>query len=191
MQWNTHSELDGLHAFLSPSKYHWINYTKDKLETVYAHHLATQRGTELHEFAEQAIKLKRHQPKNKDTVNMYINDAIGFRMRTEQPLMYSMNCFGTCDAISYNEQRRMLRIHDLKTGETPAHMWQLKIYAALFILEYGAKLGIMSPRDINIEMRIYQSGEVITEVADPEEIAAIMNTIIESDKVLDNVNLEE
>lgn len=184
MIWNKHSELEGMHAFLSPSKYHWLNYDSDKLKLSYERNLATLRGTELHAYAEQAIRLKRRQPRNSDTVNMYINDAIGYGMRTEQPLVYSGNCFGTADAISYNEKQKALRIHDLKTGEIPAHMWQLKIYAALFILEYGIELGIDKPGDISIELRIYQNGEVLIETPEPEEIEHIMDKIISSDEII-------
>ena len=192
MNWNTHSELkEGSHAFLSPSGYHWLNYTEDKLRAVYLNRQAAQMGTRLHEFAAEAIRLKRRQPRGKDTLSMYVNDAISYRMRPEQPLVYSEHCFGTCDAIAFDEHRRILRISDLKTGDVQAQMWQLRIYAALFILEYGARLSIASPHDIGMELRIYQSGEVMMEEANPDEILEIMKTIVESDKVLDKMDLEE
>ena len=127
MVFERHSELEGEHAFLSPSQYHWINYTQDKLIDRYLKAQATQRGTELHEYAHEAIRLSRLQPRNKDTVNMFINDAIGFGMASEQPLFYDYFCFGTSDAISY--KKNFLRIHDLKTGETEAHFEQLRVYA--------------------------------------------------------------
>ena len=38
MNWNRHSELEGSHAFLSASKYHWINYDSDKLADSYNNH---------------------------------------------------------------------------------------------------------------------------------------------------------
>ena len=183
MNWNKHLELDGQHAFLSPSKYHWLNYDPEKLKLTYEKHLATIRGTELHAYAEQAIRLKRRQPRNSDTVNMYINDAIGYGMQPEQPLVYSGNCFGTADAIVFNEKQKMLRIHDLKTGEIPAHMWQLKIYAALFFLEYGTRIGA-ALKDCSIELRIYQSGEVLVESPDTAEIERIMDKIVDSDEII-------
>ena len=31
MNWNDHSKLVGLHAFLGASKYHWINYDAARL----------------------------------------------------------------------------------------------------------------------------------------------------------------
>ena len=191
MRWNPHLELEDRHSFLSPSKCNWVNYSEEKLKLVYQKHLATLRGTELHAYAAEAIRLKRRQPRNSDTVNMYINDAIGYKMRAEQPLKYSENCFGTADAIAYDEKTKMLRIHDLKTGETPAHMMQLKIYAALFLLENGFDLGIKSPEEIKIELRLYQRGEILVENPDPAEIADIMSKIIAFDKVIDEIKSEE
>ena len=31
MIWNDHSKLEGKHAFLSASKYSWVNYDENKL----------------------------------------------------------------------------------------------------------------------------------------------------------------
>ena len=31
MIFNRHDELEGLHAFLSASNYHWINYSEEKV----------------------------------------------------------------------------------------------------------------------------------------------------------------
>ncbi len=145
MNFNKHSTLEGQHAFLGASKYHWINYTDEKLAETYSKFLAVQRGTVLHEFAAQCIRLGQKLPKSTKTLNMYVNDAIGFRMIPEQILYYSENCFGTADSISF--RRNILRIHDYKSGVIPAHMEQLQIYAALFCLEYKVK-----PADINIEL---------------------------------------
>lgn len=135
MNFNKHSNLEGRHAFLGASKYHWIRYSDDKIAESYSKFLAIQRGTELHEFAAQCIRLSQKLPRSKKTLNSYVNDAIGFRMIPEQILYYSDNCFGTADAIIF--KNNFLRIHDLKTGVIPAHMEQLRIYAALFCLEYG------------------------------------------------------
>lgn len=52
MQFNYHGNLSGQHAFLSASKYHWINYDDAKLIDTYNNFAAAQRGTELHDFAE-------------------------------------------------------------------------------------------------------------------------------------------
>ena len=71
----------------------------------------------------------------------------------------------------------MLRIHDLKNGRTPASVQQLRIYAAIFCLEYG-----YNPRDIDIELRIYQLDEVLIENPEPEDISYIMDKIVLFDK---------
>lgn len=77
-------------------------------------------------------------------------------MTPEQPLYFSDNCFGTADAISFRKNE--LRIHDLKTGSTPANLKQLEIYAALFCLEYNK-----DPTSIKIVLRIYQNNEIFEE----------------------------
>ena len=132
MNFNTHSDLEGMHAFLGASKYSWINYDEEKLAESYRNVLAKKKGTELHDFACRAIQLGIKLPKNNNTLNMYVNDAIGYKMVPEQVLYYSPNCFGTADTISF--KKKLLRIHDLKTGVTKASMKQLEIYAALFFL---------------------------------------------------------
>ena len=175
MLFNTHSNLAGQHAFLSASKYHWINYDDEKLDRVYVAALAAQKGTELHALAHELIRLGVKLPGNKKALNRYVNDAIGYRMRSEQILWYSDNAFGTADAVSF--RRNLLRIHDLKTGVTPTSHHQLEVYAALFCLEYRFK-----PFDIEIEMRIYQSDEVKIFEADPDVIAHVMDKIIGFDK---------
>ena len=184
MNFNKHSSLEGQHAFLGASKYHWINYSEEKVADSYLKFLATQKGTELHEFAAQCIKLGQKLPKSKKTLNMYVNDAIGFRMTPEQPLFFSENCFGTADSISFRD--KLLRIHDLKTGVTPAHIEQLEIYAALFCLEYK-----MKPSDIDIELRIYQSDEILYFNPTAEDIVPIMDKIITFDKVITKLKAEE
>ena len=137
MNFINHSDLEGTHAFLSPSQSAWTNYTDEKLEQRYLTAQAVERGTRLHEFAAEAIRLNRRQS-GRDTLSMYVNDAIGYKMTPEQPLFYSFNCYGTTDTIAY--KKNVLRIHDLKTSEIEAHIKQLYIYAALFCLEYEAKV---------------------------------------------------
>lgn len=177
MNFNKHFNLEGRHAFLSASKYHWINYDEEKLISTYQNYLAVQRGTDLHELAKRCILLGIKLPKSKKTLNMYVNDAIGFQMTPEQPLYFSENCFGTADTISF--RNNFLRIHDLKSGATPAHMEQLIIYAALFCLEYD-----VDPFKIDIELRIYQSDEMIIENPDPNDIRTVMDKIVFFDKRL-------
>ena len=180
MEFNKHKNLEGCHAFLGASKYHWINYDPDKVAASYRNYLATLKGTELHDFAARCIKLGQKLPKSKKTLNMYVNDAIGYRMTPEQVLYYSDNCFGTADSISFKDN--LLRIHDLKTGVTPAHMEQLEIYAALFCLEYKIK-----PADIDIELRIYQSDDILIFNPTVEDIVPIMDKIVHLDKMLENI----
>ena len=147
--------------------------------------LATLKGTTLHEFAAQCIKLGQKLPKSKKTLNTYVNDAIGFKMTPEQILYYSDNCFGTADAISFRDN--ILRIHDLKTGGIPAHMEQLAIYAALFCLEYKIKPGEL---DL-IELRIYQNDEVLIDNPTATDIAPIMDRIITADKIIKKLKERE
>lgn len=184
MKFINHSNLEGYHAFLGASKYHWINYDEEKLAFVYRKHLATLKGTTLHNIAASLIKEGIKLPRSKKTLNMYVNDAIGYKMTPEQVLYYSENCFGTADAISFRDN--VLRIHDLKTGAIPAHMEQLMIYAALFCLEYKVK-----PGEIEIELRIYQSDEVLYMNPTAEDILPIMDKIISHDKVLMKIKQEE
>ena len=116
--------------------------------------------------------------------NMYVNDAIGFKMTPEQILYYSDNCFGTADAILF--RNNFFRIHDLKTGKIPAHMEQLEIYAALFCLEYKVK-----PGDIEMELRIYQNNEILYHNPTAEDIVPIMDRIITFDKVIKKIREQE
>lgn len=184
MNFNKHLNLEGQHAFLGASKYHWVNYDNEKLATSYSNFLATKRGTILHDFAAQCIKLGQRLPKSKKTLNMYVNDAIGYKMIPEQILYYSDNCFGTADAIIF--RNGLLRIHDLKTGVIPAHMKQLEIYAALFCLEYD-----MNPSDIQMELRLYQSDEILYHEPTVEDIVPIMDKIVTFDKLINKIKTEE
>lgn len=185
MNFNSHLELKDRHAFLSASKYHWVNYDEEKVVSAYLKFLAVERGTRLHAFADEAIKLGIRMPKTRNTLNMYINDAIGYKMTPEQPLYYSENCFGTADTISF--RKNVLRIHDLKSGESPASMRQLEVYTALFCLEYG-----INPNTIeHIELRIYQSNEVLVHLPQREDILHIMEKIINFDKRIETLKLEE
>ncbi len=184
MIFNTHSNLEGQHAFLGASKYHWIYYDEEKLVKTYTGFLATQRGTLLHDFASRCIKLGQKLPRSKKTLNMYVNDAIGFKMTPETVLYYSKYCFGTADAISFRDN--VLRIHDLKSGVTPAHMEQLKIYAALFCLENN-----ISPNDIQIELRIYQNNDISVLEPDPIEIGEIMDKAVAFSEIIESIDIQE
>jgi hypothetical protein len=176
MKWNDHHELEGTHAFLSASKYQWLNYSNDILVERYRKSFAQDIGTIMHEAASNLIKKNtkinkqdKHLidyimitnciPKTAYNTNFilnvlvpFVNDAIGFRMDSEKVLFYDYLCYGTTDAIKYSDIKKELRIHDLKTGESPASFKQLIIYAALFYLEYG-----ISPFDNTTILRLYQN----------------------------------
>ena len=204
MIWKEHSDLKGKHAFLGASSPYWLNDNNDEIIERYAHSYSQAIGTLLHEYACNRIKfgIKLYKTDKHDMIfylldhgipenivyffNMsdifetllnYVNDGIGFRMRTEQILYYSKNSFGTADCISFRDD--ILRIHDLKTGSSPVKIEQLLVYAALFCLEYG-----YNPEAINFELRIYQNQEVNIIIPKPEEINDIVIRIQNGDKSL-------
>lgn len=184
MKFNNHYSVEGKHAFLGASKYHWINYDENKIRESYMKFQATLKGTILHEFAAQCITLGQKLPKSTKTLNMYVNDAIGYKMTPEQILYYSDNCFGTADAICF--RNGLLRIHDLKTGCIPAHIEQLEVYTALFCLEYKVK-----PGEIKFELRIYQFDDIMICNPTAEDILPIMDKIISFDKIINDINIRE
>lgn len=183
MRFNDHSALVGKHATLSASKYHWVNYDNDKMAAVFRASQAAKLGTELHELAANLIRLGVKLPRSPKTLNLYVNDGIGFKMSVEQPLVYSANAFGTADAVAF--RGNTLRIHDLKTGTIPASMVQLEVYEALFCLEYNLK-----PTDIKAELRIYQNDEVLIHNPEIDDIAHIMSQIIVFDKIIEDIKAE-
>jgi hypothetical protein len=207
MDFIKHKELVGKHALLAPSQPHWLNYDEDKLFERYLSSYAQSMGTALHELAETLIRNRVKLKKTDKTLVLvhllendipraaidleriynnfmnYVNDAIGFRLTPEQPLVYSEYCFGTADAISFRNNE--LRIHDYKSGTTPAKMEQLMVYAALFCLEYKYK-----PGEIEMELRIYQNDEIVYHNPRADEIAPIMDKIIHSDKMLHSMSEE-
>lgn len=172
MNFNKHTNLEGQHALIGASSYHWINYSDEKFQIYYEKKKAVERGTKLHEIAKQLIEQKIRMERKQITLNMYVNDAIGYDMKPEQILYYSAYAFGTADAISFSSKDGLLRIHDLKTGITPASMHQLEIYAALFCLEYDVR-----PSEIQIETRIYQNDDIMISEPTIEIVAPIMEKI--------------
>lgn len=182
MIFNNHSHLADKHSFLSPSSYHWLNYDPEKLETIYRNQKAKDRGTILHAFASEAIKNKIKLANIKKALNMFVNDAIGFKMVSEQVLFYSINSFGTADAILFKDG--LLRVHDLKTGITKPSFKQLDIYDALFCLEYN-----VDPTKIQFENRIYQGNGYTVDTPDGHYIQSIMDKIVQFDVILEEVKL--
>ena len=177
MIFNRHTNLEGLHAPFSASKSSWLRYDDEKAIEVYRNMQAAERGTRLHKWAAETIELGLKQPKSKQTIYAYVNDAIGFKMDTEVVLFYSERFFGTADAICF--RNNTLRIHDLKTGEKPVKMDQLEIYAALFCLEYKVQ-----PSKIDIELRVYQNDEVVVHNPEKEDILLIMDKIVHLDTII-------
>lgn len=184
MNFNNHSDLEGKHAFLGASKYHWLGYDQDTVAQVYLNQMAAAYGTRLHALAKELIELRIKLPKSKKSLNEYVNDAIGYRMKPEVVLFYSYNCFGTTDAIAFS--KNLLRIHDFKSGSTPASMKQLLIYDALFCLEYG-----VDPFSIDFENRLYQLDEVTVCNPTGEDIKPIMEKIVEFDKIIESIKAGE
>jgi hypothetical protein len=160
-----------------------VNYDEQKLAERYLTYRAAEHGTRLHEFAAEAIRLGQKLPASQKTLNMYVNDAIGYKLIPEQILYYSDNAFGTADTIGF--KRNKLRVHDLKTGVSPTSEHQLEVYAALFCLEYRYK-----PFDIVIEMRIYQNDECRIYEADPDVITHVMDRIVTFSNYIDRIKAE-
>src|SRR3954454_884473 len=169
LRFRKHSHLEGQHAFLSPSSYHWINYDAEKLEFRYKTLRAALEGVEQHRYAAICITEGIVQDDETTTLGLYINQSIQYRMSPEVVLFYSPNAYGTVDAIAY--RHRLLRINDLKTGVTRVSEHQLEVYAALFCLEY--EIDPFSLRDI--ELRIYQDGSCQVHHGDPYFIQGIMD----------------
>jgi hypothetical protein len=141
---------------------------------------AAARGTRHHNLAQILISEGVRLPDTSQTLNLYVNDCIGFKMSPEWLLHYSDNCFGTADACGFKNNK--LRIFDLKTGVTEASMKQLEVYAALFCLEYNFR-----PFDILMDLRIYQNDEARLHDPDPDEIFHIMEKIKYLDKFINTL----
>lgn len=211
MTFNKHSELEGKHAILSPSKHYWINYDDEQLLKNYISSYATDIGTLVHEYASDRIRFRLPMedcPSEKNALLVhlmknyipfraidldrlfynlvpYVNDAIGFKLESEVILKYSDLCFGTADAIGV--RRGMLRIHDLKTGVNPASMDQLLLYAGLFFHEYKRDY---RPTTMKVELRIYQNQDVVVYNPECDEIRSIMEKIVHGDMVINKQCVE-
>lgn len=184
MNFIKHSELEGAHAFISASNFHWLNDDQEKFEKRYRSHIAALRGTEKHELAKMLITQKQRLKDTNNTFNRYVNDAIGYRMTPEVVLFYSINAFGTADSICFRDG--LLRIHDLKTGETKAHIDQLEVYTSLFCLEYKKDIN-----KIDVELRLYQSDKIIIHEPKKTRIKEITGKIILFDKIVSKIKEEE
>lgn len=185
---NTHYALNkslaGTHSFLAPSSPAWVNYDEEKLTRVFFTAQKARRGAEEHDVAHNLIRLRIKLPDTPKTLNLYVNDAIGYKMTSEVLLYYSDNCYGHADCVSFRDNT--LRIHDLKTGSRDASMAQLEVYSALFCLEYNFR-----PSDIKIELRIYQNDAVKVYNPEPDPIFHIMDRIRVWDKRINELKQED
>lgn len=162
-----------------------IKNLKDNLETFMYRKYFDETMDDISNSATQLLMHVSDLPKEVfETTKTYINDGIGYKMTPECPLVYSDLFFGTADTISFRDN--YLRIHDLKTGEKPAHIEQLAIYAALFCLEYRIK-----PGEIETELRIYQNNDILYHKPEADEILPIMDKIISDNKMLQKIKEEE
>ena len=186
MSFKPFSNQNNKHAFFAPSKHTWLRWDKDKIVEALRNWKAAERGTLLHEHAENCIRLKTRLKDDKSTLGMYVNDAIYYNMEPEVKLTYHpILCFGHADALCF--RRKKLRIFDLKTGlVTPGSMEQLLIYAALYCLENG-----IDPRSIKYDLRIYQFDQATCHEPDGEEIAEIMDIIVENVAIAEMYSGEE
>ena len=180
-------ELKNKHAFFAPSKHTWLRWDRDRIKDAWRNAKAAEMGTILHSYAEDSIKLKIKLLDKKSTLGMYVNDAIDYKMDPEVPLYYDDLCFGHADALSF--RRKKLRIFDLKTGIiTPGSMEQLLIYAALFCLNPVIKVNgqwqftdkPIDPKTISYDLRIYQFDQAICHEPSGDEIAEIMDIIVDN-----------
>jgi hypothetical protein len=183
---NRHPKLEGSHAFLSASSYHWLNYTEDKLIERLRTVEAAAKGTRLHAWAAEAIALGRRQPENHDILSAYINDALDYGLEPEKLLFYSMHAYGTADAIGFEEYvdheqfAGYLRVHDYKSGTTKTSEIQLYVYAAFFCLEYDFR-----PFEIDGQLRIYQGNEVRMYDLDRNYLAVVYDKILVSNQIIE------
>lgn len=172
-------------------KYSSVRELMKDIETyMYCKYMYLSDDLEVGDYPKRLISDLKTLPKEVfEAVKFYINDGVGYKMNIEQALVYSEHVFGHADTICF--RNNSLHIHDLKTGDNPAHMEQLKIYAALFCLEYMIK-----PSTIDIELRIYQwDGITIVNYENTptllEEIVEIMDRIITSEKIAKRVEEED
>jgi hypothetical protein len=182
----SHPKLEGSHAILSASNYHWLNYTEDRLIERLRTAEAAALGTRLHAWAAEAISLGRLQPNDGDVLSAYINDALEYGMIPEQLLFHSMNAYGTADTIGFEEYldheqyAGFLRIHDFKSGVSKTSEDQLYIYAGFFCLEYDFR-----PFEIDGELRIYQGEEVRIYELDRGYLARVYDKIRTSNIIIE------
>jgi hypothetical protein len=167
MNFNSHPNLVGKHAFLSASKYSWIRYDEDKLIETYGNHQNAMMGSRLHQLASDLIGLGVKLPRTQKTLNLFVNDVIGFRMVSELVLFFSDNVFGTADALGFRKPPKSDR------------------FLLQICHEYGWK-----PQDIDVELRIYQHDDVQILIPVLEDIVPIMEKMVRFDNLIEQMKAE-
>lgn len=158
--------------------------TQEVENYIYTKYTFTGTTGTISDYGVTLIKNLDYIPKEVfEAVKCYINDAIGYKMVVEQPLVYSENIYGTADSIIFKDN--LLRIHDLKTGNHEAKMEQLETYAALFCLEYDIK-----PSEIEYELRLYQWDGIVIHTPTVEDLLPIIDSIVTIEKIAYNVGKE-
>lgn len=213
-----HPEWEGKHSFFSPSSHRldkkdWDDWNNEELINYIITTLRSQKaadiGTFIHEEAAFSIKhnlrirnkthasdvilrklIRSGIPRSiinpsefAETFMAYVNDGIGYGMWPEVQVGISDDAFGTVDALYFDYTKKLLRIHDLKTGRAAAKMEQLIEYAAYFCLEYKIK-----PGEIETELRIYQSGEIIVANPTAPDILPCMERIRKGNNAMIKIN---
>lgn len=111
------------------------------------------------------------------TIKTYVNDCVAAKMDTEVRIEFSENFFGTADAIRFDD--KTLKVFDLKTGVMPAKIEQPIIYACLYLLSNR-----IDPKQVPVEVRIYQNNDILQATPGPEDLIPIMNKIIHFDNIM-------
>ena len=211
MNYNTHSELEGKHAFLGASKSSWLNKSNDQLVDAYARQYIPQIGTALHDIARKHVKhgFKLSKSSKKeillsviedyhipgyivdlaidydevfDNLAVYVNDAIGYHMVPEQILYYSDNCFGTTDAISQLDTVFKQKL--LRIHDLKTGTTPTHIEQLMIYASLFLLEYNTKPHEIDIELRIYQNNEVLCHTPTADELVPIMDRIVTADKLL-------
>ena len=127
------------HAWYSPSSSsRWLYCTKSLVlpQKPYQTNEFAQRGTALHLLAEKILKGKLTKPSYKnyewteedlnETVKPYVDYVNDIKNKTnpktthlflEQRVFIDLKCWGTVDALIYDEETKVLNVIDLKAGK--------------------------------------------------------------------------